>query len=121
MSDKIFASGIFWDEPAKNAPDFVVGKLSIKVVEAIDFLTRYKKQNGYVNLDVKKSQGGKVYIELNTWTPVELKKVEQEVKPPRDVSKLEGTDTLQENEMPNFDVKGETFADSEINPDDIPF
>ena len=46
----------------------VVGSQSIKVEEAIAFLQANQK-NGWVNLDIKQSKGGKYYCQLDTWQP----------------------------------------------------
>lgn len=68
-SEKIFADGFIFRVP-KSAPDWVIGKLSIKVSDAIEFLNQYE-EDGWVNLEVKESSGGKPYVELNTWKPDE--------------------------------------------------
>jgi len=65
--EKIFADGFLFKRNEK-APDFVVGSISVKVEEATAFLKRHAK-NGWVNLQVKNSQGGKYYIELDTFEP----------------------------------------------------
>lgn len=67
MQDKIFAEG-FSFKRRENAPDFVVGNISVRVDEAVAFLNKHAK-NGWVNLQVKNSQGGKYYIELDTFEP----------------------------------------------------
>jgi len=63
--DKIFADGFFFKKK-DQAPDFVVGKMSIKVEEAVVFLKANVK-TGWVNLDIKQSKSGKYYFELDTW------------------------------------------------------
>ena len=63
--DKVFAKG-FSFKRNDNAPDFVVGKLSLKADEAIQFI-KENEFKGWVNLDVKKSKDGKYYIELDTF------------------------------------------------------
>jgi len=65
--DKIFADGFIFKR-SENAPDFVVGGISIKVEDAVAFLKKHDK-NGWVNLQVKNSQGGKYYMELDTFEP----------------------------------------------------
>jgi len=65
--DKIFADG-FIVKRRENAPDFVVANVSIKVDEFGKFVKANSK-NGWVNLDVKTAQSGKMYAELNTWQP----------------------------------------------------
>ena len=64
---KVFADGFVFKRN-ENAPDFVIGSLSIKVEEAVAFLKQHTK-NGWVNLQVKNSQGGKYYMELDTFEP----------------------------------------------------
>lgn len=65
--NKIFAEGIIFKRN-DNAPDFVIGSMSVKVEEAVPFLQANAK-NGWTNLQVKKSQNGKFYIELDTFEP----------------------------------------------------
>jgi hypothetical protein len=67
MQEKIFADGFVFKRNEK-APDFVVGGISVKVEDAVAFLRKHDK-NGWVNLQVKNSQGGKYYIELDTFEP----------------------------------------------------
>lgn len=64
---KVFADGFIFKR-RDNAPDFVIGSISVKVEEAIKFLED-NVDNGWVNLNVKRSQSGKAYIELDTWKP----------------------------------------------------
>jgi|TARA_R110000803_G_scaffold54405_3_gene111126 hypothetical protein len=63
--DKIFANG-FSFKKNPNSPEFVIGKQSIKVDEAVAFL-QAKQKNGWVNLDIKQAKGGNYYMELDTW------------------------------------------------------
>ena len=81
MTDKIFAEGIYFSAPNEKAPDFVKGKLSFKVLDAIKFLEANVNNAGYVNCDIKESKGGKIYVELNTFKvekPESLKEETQE-------------------------------------------
>lgn len=64
-NDKIFANGFIFKRN-DNAPDFVIGNISIKSEDAIAFIQEHTK-NGWVNLKINKSQNGKAYIELDTW------------------------------------------------------
>jgi len=66
--DPVFADGFLFKRPNEGAPDFVKGALSIKVDEAIAFLQKHNS-GGWVNLDLKNSQGGKLYLQLNDWKP----------------------------------------------------
>jgi hypothetical protein len=65
--EKIFADG-FSFKRNENAPDFVVGKLSMKVDEVIAFLKKHQ-QNGWVNIEIKYGRSGNAYCELNTFQP----------------------------------------------------
>jgi len=69
MSEATFANGLYWKEPKENAPDWVKGNISIKVEDFIPFLE--EQQEGWVNLVVKKSKGGKYYAQLDNWKPSE--------------------------------------------------
>ena len=65
--ETIFADG-FSFKRQDNAPDFVVGRLSIKVEDAKKFFDTYHK-NGWVNLNVKTARSGNYYLELDTFEP----------------------------------------------------
>lgn len=69
MAEKIFADGFKFEKPREGSPEFVKGKLSIHAPTAIIFLQKYQNNGGWVNIDLKKSAGGKLYLELNTWQP----------------------------------------------------
>lgn len=65
--EKIFADGFVFKRNEK-APDFVVGRLSIKVDDATAFIQQHEK-SGWVNLNVKTARSGNFYIELDTFNP----------------------------------------------------
>jgi len=82
QQNKIFADGLKFELPHEKAPYFVKGRLSIKVPEFISFLEKNQSNAGWVNIDIKMSQKGNGYGELNTWKPSEVKKeVEQKKEP----------------------------------------
>lgn len=66
---KNFPRGIFIDKPREGAPEFVRGKIGIKVEDAIPWLQENANEKGYVNLDVLLSQEGKLYLKHNDWKP----------------------------------------------------
>ncbi len=74
--DKIFADGFLFKR-RENAPEFVIGNISVKVEEAITFLKANHK-NGWVNLNVLTAKSGKPYVELDTFVP--KKQEDQPVK-----------------------------------------
>jgi len=68
MSDIEFPGGIFPKAPPPNAPDFVKGKIKIKVDEAIAFLeTKRDLGQEWIDLDVKQSRSGNWYASVDTW------------------------------------------------------
>ena len=67
QEEKIFANG-FSFKRNENAPDFVVGRLSLKVDDAIAFMKEHEK-NGWVNLNIKTARSGNPYVELDTYEP----------------------------------------------------
>lgn len=69
MSDKVFVDGMVVKRHEK-APDFVICNLSLKGKELVEFMRQHQK-DGWVNVQIKRSQGGKLYAELDTWEPKE--------------------------------------------------
>jgi hypothetical protein len=65
QKERTFADGFIFKR-REDAPDFVVGAISVKVDEAIAFL-RNNEKNGWVNLDIKYGRTGNAYVELNTY------------------------------------------------------
>lgn len=65
QQEKVFADGFSFKRKDK-APDFVVGRLSLKVDDAVVFLKNNIK-NGWCNLDIKQAMSGSYYVELDTW------------------------------------------------------
>lgn len=62
-----FADG-FSFKRAEKAPDFVIGRMSIKIDDAIKFMKDNSK-NGWVNLQVKQARSGNYYVELDNYEP----------------------------------------------------
>ena len=75
QEEKIFADG-FSFKRNENAPDFVVGRLSLKCDDAIAFIKEHEKR-GWLNLNVKTARSGNYYIELDTYEPKTEGKVAQ--------------------------------------------
>lgn len=67
MVDKIFADGLRFDNPSPKAPSYVKGRLSVNVKKFTDFLSKVSNERGWVNLDIKESRNGTLYVELNTY------------------------------------------------------
>ena len=67
QKERTFADGFIFKRK-ENAPEFVVGRLSVKVDEAIAFM-REHSSDGWVNLDIKYGRTGNAYVELDTFKP----------------------------------------------------
>lgn len=67
QDEKIFANGFSFKRNEK-APDFVVGRLSLKSDDAVAFIREHEK-NGWVNLNIKTARSGNHYVELDTYEP----------------------------------------------------
>jgi hypothetical protein len=63
QEEKVFADGFVFKRN-ESAPEFVVGRLSMKADEAISFIKLHMK-NGWVNLDIKQARSGNYYVELD--------------------------------------------------------
>ena len=68
MSNQVIFTNGMIAKRQDSAPDFVLCNLSVKVDEFIQFLQQHQN-NGWVNIDVKRSKKGKVFASLNTWKP----------------------------------------------------
>ncbi len=68
QKETVFLDGFIFKRPHESSPDFVKGNMAIKVDEAIAFLQKHKKADGWVNADLLVSKDGqKLYFKLNTW------------------------------------------------------
>ena len=65
--EKVFADG-FMFKMNPNSPEWVVGSLSLKAEEAIEFI-KNNTDKGWVNLKINVGKSGKPYVELDTWKP----------------------------------------------------
>lgn len=104
MTEKIFTNGMSVKAPHQNAPDFVKANVSFKASEFIKFLEQYQNAEGWVNVDIKESKGGKWYSELNIYKRTDTPNVPA------------GTASSVKRVNDGFD-----YPTDEINPDDIPF
>lgn len=85
----------------EKAPDFVLASIGVNIGDFVAWADKYSK-NGWVNFQLKKSKGGKLYAELDTW----------EKKP---------DPTKGEVERPVEKIETIQYPEEDINPDDIPF
>jgi hypothetical protein len=94
--EKIFADG-FSFKRQENAPDFVIGRVSIKVDDAIAFMRKHEK-NGWVNLNAKYGRSGNPYMELDTYEPKKAAAVEPEPETPSKPAKKKKSES--DDELP---------------------
>lgn len=72
MAKPDFVAGVYVEESPK---DFVTCKMRLSVERFTQFLEDpyvkdfYKKNNGYLNMDVLKSKNGKLYIPFSEFIP----------------------------------------------------
>ena len=83
-TEKIFVDGMRFEKPNEKAPEWVKGKISIKVSALVPFLQEHQSTKGWVNIDLKKAKSGVLYLELNTWKSGRSKNPDEEVKLPID-------------------------------------
>ena len=67
MAEPIFIDGMRIFKPHENAPDFVIGSISIDRAIFQVWLNNQTKQK--INIDVKRSKKGNYYAQLNTFEP----------------------------------------------------
>lgn len=74
-NDIEFVDGLIVKAPHEKAPDYVKAQISIKVEDLGKWLRgKYKaslENDGWINLDVKESKGGKWYASVSTYKPKE--------------------------------------------------
>jgi len=76
QEEKTFADGFSFKRNEK-APEFVIGRISIKVDDAIAFMKKHEK-NGWVNINAKYARSGNAYMELDTFEAKSTAPVQKE-------------------------------------------
>ena len=72
MDDSELVAGLYPKKPHGNAPDFVIGKLSINVEQFRDWMKSHLSANQgaeWINIDMKLSKADKGYAVVDTWKP----------------------------------------------------
>ena len=68
--EREFAPGFFAKPKHQNAPEWVKEKISIKIDDALTFLMAERDAgNEFVNLQLKESLKGNVFLEVDRWKP----------------------------------------------------
>lgn len=84
-TEKEFVDGMIIKKPHENAPDWVKAKMSLKLDEFKAWVSAAEKADPsieWINIDIKQSQGGKLYAERDNWKPEEKQKPEESQKAP---------------------------------------
>jgi hypothetical protein len=66
-NNKIFADGIIFKLPTDKAPNWIKGNITINIEKFTEFIKSQSNERGWINLDVKESKNGTLYVELNTY------------------------------------------------------
>lgn len=77
-STKEFPKGIIVKAPNEKAPEFVIGSISIKRSEALEWID--SKETDWINIDIKRSKEGKMYLEVNNWVKKSAAEMMNEAK-----------------------------------------
>lgn len=77
MNEANFPNGIRFEKPKEGTPEFIKGRISINVPDFITWLDSNKNERGWVNIDLKKSKGGKLYLQLNDYNATRGSKLAQ--------------------------------------------
>ncbi len=86
MADEInFVDGVYFNEPHKNAPDWVIGKLVVNGEKFVPWLRANFKEaddKGYITLKINMSKAGNPYVALDDFKPDPNYKKQQQSAPP---------------------------------------
>lgn len=65
---KNYCKGLYFNHPHEKAPNFVIGRLSIKRDDFRQWLNQQQfNEKGYLNLDILNGKDGKPYIAVNEY------------------------------------------------------
>ena len=70
--EKVFVDGMIIKSKSEGTPDWVKEKISLKLDEFGAWVAAQKKADPsleWINIDIKQSQGGKLYAERDMWKP----------------------------------------------------
>ncbi len=70
--EKVFVDGMIIKSKSEGTPDWVKEKISLKLDDFGAWVAAQKKADPsleWINIDIKQSQGGKLYAERDMWKP----------------------------------------------------
>ena len=103
MSDANFPNGLIVKKAHQNAPAFIKCTLSFKVDEFIQCLQQ-NNNAGWVNMDVKLSQKGTLYAEIDNWQPNQ-----QQAPPQQQQNQYQQPSQNQGYQQPQYPQPGQSF------------
>ena len=65
-NETVFIDGLYIKE-AK--PEYILCKMSFQLERFQQFCNENNNSSGYVNIEIKRSQSGRLYASLDTWEP----------------------------------------------------
>ena len=68
-TDKNFVDGMRFTDPRERAPKFIRGHISVNVPKFLEYASANQDARGWLNIDIKESKSGTLYLELNVWKP----------------------------------------------------
>ena len=98
QDEKIFADGFSFKRNEK-APDFVVGRMSIKSDDAVAFIREHEK-NGWVNLNIKTARSGNNYVELDTYEQTKGESTPKAQEKPKATPKAQEVEHEEQGDLP---------------------
>lgn len=117
-STEKFVKGLFVKMPNDKAPDFILLDMSFKPHEFFTWCQDRMDEKGWVNVQVKKSQKGTLYAELNTWKPKEQSQEAKEYNDTKYQPDMATTSTQKDAEQ----IFGKPLTEEEMpSLEDIPF
>lgn len=67
--EKQFIEGIYLARKNNEKTPWIKATLAVDVHQFTQFANAHKNRAGVINIDLKESKAGKLYLELNTWQP----------------------------------------------------
>lgn len=95
MSDLV--KGLYFKVKHEKAPDFVLGNLSVKKADLIEFLNTQNED--WINMQILMSKGGKPYIAVDNWKPAN-KEQEDAVMGDEEEKKRAALDNMPDDDLP---------------------
>lgn len=68
MAERKYTKGLWYNFPSEKAPKWVLGRLSIKKVDFMEWLkNQVPNEKGYINIDILNGKENKPYCALNEY------------------------------------------------------